>query len=373
MISASLQVSSVSAGGRSGISVLTLEGDVYHLSPEEDFQVGEPILSQVSMLSVSKNHFLAVAKVFAFVHPASTGVSLQKACSATIVKKMVTIENVCDLLLILIRRPVIDLKYLLDFAYSFFRINKLIIRRVAPEGFRALQSSRQFKDVMASDTVIMSEALESVRLKFGQDWVESDIGSLGIVEEPKKTTIPKKAAPPKPSVVTPVVPIITPSPAMTPVIAMTVHSEDPCLPSPFHLDDFVPLSEATSSRPACGASTSFVQKKVKNWTRKKLDLSPPQAPWIQCESVPSSPPLNEVMANELVECVPLKCRESRWFPADRVKPTSLPDLMRQQQEETEIQEAIRLVEEFERSQLKENENKRRFKQYNNQRRHGKRS
>jgi hypothetical protein len=137
------------------------------------------------------------------------------------------------------------------------------------------------------------------------------------------------------------------TPILTPVIALLAKESNEEQMRSFDIDDFIPLADSENF-PKPGMS--FRTKRVKKWTKKSLGNTPPQAPWLSPTLVPSSPPLDSVMAEEeSVSGRSGKAHVSRWFRAESSRSASVKELMLQEQEEREAREAIRLVEEYERA------------------------
>ena len=371
-----VRITSVSAS-KDRLLVLTLSGDVYAIPYEQleqefvDLDILDgPVLSQVMELSSSINHAVAIAKIVPFlpsrIHDDLNAVSLMRDCSLTIMKKLVTVENVVDLVVLLLQRPVVDLSNLLDFAYSFFRTNRLLIQCIAPAAIEILESSVQFKEVekMMTTSTGFANCLRMVRQQYGDDWVERD---------PQPIVSPKPVGRPRVVQTSASYEPVVPTPTMTPVISLQVHSEDPFLPSPLDLDDFLPLSESTHVQANDFPTPTLLQKKVKKWNRRKLDFSPPQAPWVNVDAQQSSPPLLDVMTAEVTGARSKIVIDSRWFIPDSTRATKLAELMIQEREEQEVQEAIRLVEEYERSQRMTNGHSREAQKYSRSKRRDNRS
>ena len=344
-----IEISSVSACN-SGIYILTRGGDCFFLKAVQDeiYLDFEPFLSQAEWIVSSKHHTVASVKVFLYVMGERT-TSLQQACACAIMKSMVTIENVVDLVKVLVERPVIDCPYLVDYALSFLQMNRALVTSVNTVKMRKLgkfealkivfdeheKTGERFSTLLARVRHV-EERIHELRdssSSNSESEEEEELLSLSSDEGPALTTSEVKS--------------VERTPILTPVIALLAKESNEEQMRSFDIDDFIPLADSENF-PKPGMS--FRTKRVKKWTKKSLGNTPPQAPWLSPTLVPSSPPLDSVMAEEeSVSGRSGKAHVSRWFRAESSRSASVKELMLQEQEEREAREAIRLVEEYERA------------------------
>ena len=342
--------------------ILTAQGDCYCLDAGFDadsIELSEhvPILSQATGVWSSSHHVAAVVQVFPYIDTVpDEGPSLQRACSKTIMRSMVTVENVVDLLHVFLSRPVIDMPYLLLFAVSFYKLNRPLIACLRSASVKELDAWEQFRVALEEHDMhggSFVDILMRVRCRLGESCCEdvscftetSSVGDdsvtypsdeISVVDVPSSnsTQIPSSS-----SFATPI---------LTPVIAL--HSDQLSESGLFGSDDFLPLSDAATQGMGKECPHSFDNKRVRKWKKKPLDQSLQQAPWVSPQLMPSSPPLSKVMSDEASMSVSRSLPSgSRWFTPDRPQGYSVGDLIRQEQEEREAMEAVRLVEEYERA------------------------
>ena len=347
---------------RTGVFILTPACDLFRVPFEEisegvcDLGNFQPVLSQVETIESSPHHTVAVVKIFPHRDPSdltrSEIMSLQRACALSVMRSQVTVESIADLLESLLCRPVVDYPHLVDMSFSFFRMNRSLVRCVSYGAFDRLEKSLQFRETQneyeENPSRRFSEILVNVRASNGYVWVEDDImrfetSSVEVVGTTrcKPTTVSPK---PRPVTQEPIMhaPV---SPLKTPVITMHVFEEETSEVPALDLGEFVPLADATNCAARANPHSGFQNRKVRKWTRKSLENSHPQAPWFTPEHIhPSSPPLESVIASEVRG---VGRRSSRWFTNEPLAQASLAQLMVQEREEREVEEAIRLVEQYE--------------------------
>jgi hypothetical protein len=345
--------------------ILTVAGDLYQIDlwtmqGEILLEHEQPVLSQVERLESSKHHTVAVVRIFTPRDPPDLSrselISLKRACALSVMRYKVTVENICEFIESLLCRPMVDFSHFIDLAFSFYRLNRALIRCVNQSGYNTLQKSSQFTQTQLeyerNPGMRFSELLKFVRAERGPDWIEDDILRFETegneicearveIETRKSKSAPTSPKPPRtnPSTLTPTV-----APLRTPVITLHVFEEESSVVPHLDLEEFVPLTDATNCPNKVRSQSSFQKRKVRKWTRKSIENTHAEAPWFTPETVPSSPPLQSVMETEVSISGP---KSSRWYMNEPRQRTALSQLMEQEREEREIAEAVRLVEQYE--------------------------
>lgn len=359
---------------RDHVTLVSVAGDLFEIPHTEiiDFSSVIPKLSQVISVSSSVNHSAALVRIVNPPFPFCPNElpRLQLLCTQALMKS-VTPENVVPVLTQLLDRAVVDFPDLLNASWAFYRLNCSLIRSVVAG--HVLRIFRTRSDV---SRIIERDDRET---PFSEQVIEAHLVNVpeSPPEEPIMESVKRKPYRKKSSVSFPKLDNVmmmssttstavssgAASPAMTPVIAMQLLEGGDSL---FQLDDFVPLNGFSEPLPKLRTPL----KKVSKWKKQSI-ASPPVAPWLSPPSTsscvePQSPPLASVLLEEMksaqkqAEVIGRKIGriDSRWY-VNRSVEESVADIMRREQEEREAQEAIRLVDEYERALAEHNRSPRR--------------
>ena len=323
------------------------------------------ILTQVEAIASSGHHVSSLVNILPHnVQSTQTSeLSLQNLCTESVMRGSVTVENVSNLLDLLLDRAVIDLPFLLDCTLSFFLRNRGLISIIAPDAIQRVETRHDFKCLQHFHHG--ADKISSTLLGLRQEDPEcipttEEPETLHSVFSPKVTTKLRKSPKPLSPACSTASGSVDPSPVIssvsTPVVSVILSEKE--IESAFNLDDFAPIADKENFRRA--SSSSLLDKKVSKWTKHKINMSTPLAPWMHAQ-IPPAPatqisPISQLLSDQLHERLSqsrARTLTSRWYTGSRSPPESLPEIIRSEKEKNEEIEAIRLVEEYERYQARQ--------------------
>ena len=354
---------------RDHVTLVSVAGDLFEIPHTQivDLSTATPKLSQVISVSSSVYHSAALVRIVN--PPFRVGPNelprLKMMCTQALMKSVTPENVVVPVLTQLLERAVVDVPDLLNACWDFYRLNSSLIRCVvAADVLRIFQTRSDVSRILDRDdrdTPFSEQVIEAHLVNVPESPPEEPImGSVEGKSYRKKSSVysTKVDNVMMSSTTSTAVSSRAASPAMTPVIAMQLLEGGDSL---FQFDDFVPLNGVSEPLP----KQKTALKKVFKWKKQSI-RSPPEAPWLSPPSTsscvePQSPPLASVLAEELAsaqkqaEVIGRKVGriDSRWY-VNRSVEESIADIMRREQEEREAQEAIRLVEEYERALAEHN-------------------